>query len=277
MNISLSSEDMENLTKYDLAKLIFRLGKKGFGSAPGLLEKLCPENKASDPVKEHQNRAFTEKFYEAIAWMKHQGLLMDVLDHIGSPTDYHKHHIPDIRPTSAWESSHLDDDGNIILIDDAQKIVTSLKEEIKELDPVVEQYYLESIRACQDCLYISSVICLGAASEKAIHCLADAIIVYDCKYEEGIRKNRKEISKLIQHVSANVADISEPVFSKGFMNELKEELDGIAFIYRRNRNKAGHPREIQSVGRAQQESFLYAFDGYARTIFKAIDMLKSAP
>ena len=84
---------------------------------------------------------------------------MDVLDAEGKLHENRFHYKPGIRPTSLWEKSFLEDE-IIILVDDAKEIVDSLKADIPNLDPVVEQYYLESLRTCQNGFYISSVVFL---------------------------------------------------------------------------------------------------------------------
>ena len=165
MQISLDREQREQMTVAELARFIFRLAKEGeaifkfsnhFNSLPKLQEQLCPENKAGNRPGD---MGFFRKFYEAVARLNRRGLLMDIVvwdDPFCIGSDL----------TSAGEKSDFHD-GILILIDDAHEIVNSLKEELPKLDPVVEQYYLESLRTCQEGFYISSVICLGAASERA--------------------------------------------------------------------------------------------------------------
>ena len=146
-----------------------------------LQEQVCPENMRQREVK---NPRFYRKFSEAIALLKRRGLLMDVVD-----CKY-----PAVLLTLVGEGSDFAD-GIMILIDDAQEIVHKIREEIPNLDDVVEQYYLESLRTCQEGCYIASVICLGAASERAINCLADAIIKHDASRREGIETHRQPISQ----------------------------------------------------------------------------------
>ena len=161
----------------------------------------------------------------------------------------------------------------MILVDDAQEIVNKLKEKISNLDSVIEQYLLESLRACQEALYISSVICLGAASERAIHCLKDAVITYDSSRKADIEK-QTTISTLTRYLSDNINSIFKPIADGAFRSTLRDKLDGIARLYRLNRNVAGHPSSIpQDWDRIGQENYLNQFRRYITTIYEAIDKL----
>ena len=277
MKVRLNEKEREKITVNELARFIFRLAKaeKGHGhnsrgSATDILNDIYVEGrKAVEKIGED----FTLKFYEAVALLKRRGLIMGV-----GYTEHRSHDNTDwfrqwLYLTSVGERSDIGKDA-IILIDDAQGIVNSLKSQVSNLDPVVEQYYLESLRTCQEGFYVSSAICLGAASERIIHCLADAIIKHNSRYEQKIQANRREISKLIEYLSQNIKNLSDGIIDDSFMNDVREELDGIAQIYRRNRNKAGHPRKIHDdIGRAEQENYLHSFRRYALTIFKAIAIL----
>ena len=56
---------------------------------------------------------------------------------------------------------------------------------------------------------------------------------------------------------------------------MKELLDGLATLYRKNRNEAGHPQTIrQSWSRQDQEILLLQFRRYITTICEAIERLK---
>jgi hypothetical protein len=249
------------MTVAELARFIFRLAKEEevFDNLPYLQERLCPENRFG---YKHGDRNFFLKFYEAIAQLKRRGLLVDVVEP-GKPLE------PYPRLTSVGEKSYINDE-ILILIDDAQEVVNSLKEKIPNLDPVVEQYYLESLRTCQEGCYIASVICLGAASERAINCLAEAVIDHDNSYEADIEK-QQSISALTRYLSENVKPIFKPIADAAFRSELKDKLEGMARIYRLNRNEAGHPGSVrQEWQRDEQESNLNQFRRYVLTIFQAI-------
>lgn len=177
--------------------------------------------------------------------------------------------------TSVGQESDFHD-GILILIDAPQQIVNAIKMEVPNLDPVVEQYYLESLRACQEDINISSVICLGAASERAINCLAEAVKQHAPQYQSDI-DNCNSIAPLVRVLLDKSKNIINQVFiplaDRGFASQLKDKLEGIARIYRINRNEAGHPTTIQNWNREEQQGNLSQFRAYVKTIFKAIDYI----
>jgi len=263
METILDQEKRKQITVWELARLILRIGKEGkigIADLPNLHQYLCPENKEGYTII---NQEFADKFFEAIALLKRRGLLMDVIT---------RNRVY-VQLTSFAQRTEVSDD-IIILIDDAKEIVKSVKEAVSNLDDVVEQYYLESLRACQEGLYISSVICLGTASERAINCLADAIIECNPKCKKDIEK-QFFISHLKDYLIKNFKDIFEPISDRQLKKDLKENLVGIANIYRLNRNIAGHPKSIpQDWRRDEQENYLNQFRRYIITIFKAITLLR---
>ena len=232
-------------------------------SLPSLQEQICPENKVGCEVKDS---TFSQKCYEAIALLKRRGLLMDVITS--------NNRAPSLHLTSVGERSDFDD-GSLILIDDAQEIVNKVKGEVPNLDDVVEQYFLESLRTCQEGCYIASVICLGAASERAINCLAKAVIKHDDNRRQDI-ENQRSISALTNYLLDNVKQIFKTIADIAFPLELRDKLGGMAAIYRRNRNDAGHPNSVSHVWRRDnQECFLNEFRRYVCTVFKAIAILEN--
>ena len=166
-----------------------------------------------------------------------------------------------------------DIDGEVILlVDKPEEIAQALEEEAGALDDIVRQYYIESLRAFQEGLYISSVICLGAASERAIHWLAESIEPYSGPNQAGIKKRRKgHILELIKYLSNTVIP---NIFGtdKELAEELKKRLNGLGDVYRENRNDAGHPQTVNQPSwlGEEQEVLLLQFRRYIVTICKAI-------
>ena len=157
------------------------------------------------------------------------------------------------------------------MVDKPQESIDSLEQKLGLLDNIVKQYYLESLRAYQEGLYIASVLCLGVASERAIHWLAEAIEVNFQNYQTKIQAKRNgQIAELIKYLSDSVIP-NIPNFDKKFVEELRKRLSGFAGVYRENRNEAGHPKTIkQSWSREDQEILLLHFRRYITTISAAI-------
>ena len=165
--------------------------------------------------------------------------------------------------------SNLDDE-ILLLVDEPEEIVRALEQKVGALDDIVRQYYLESLRAYQEGLYISSVICLGAASEKAIHWLAESIESSYPKYQQPIQKRRRNISDLTKYLSGSIlSDIfpNDTAFETG----LRKRLVLLGDLYRQNRNDRGHPKTVdQSWLEEDQEILLIHFRRYITTICEAI-------
>ena len=282
MKLHLEKEQREKISILELASHILRylkffVEKARAGSSrhrfetdvetfslPSLQQQICPENKVGYEIKE---KAFSQKFYEAIALLKQRRWLMD-----GAPTS--PNDWPRVQLTSDGETANFDDEMPI-QIDDAQEVVNFLKEKTPNLDSIVEQYYLESVQTYNLGYYTSSVLCLGIASERAILCLADAVIAHDDRCQKDINSKKRHISELTRYLSKTVKSISEAMEGSFLLPDLGGKLEGMASIYRINRNEAGHPKLLQNWQKSEQESHLKAFDRYVQTLFKAIEILEN--
>ena len=289
VDIALNPKCRDSITIWELARYILRVVKKVkqlppkdsfFDSGPcpfprpdnnilyfkesELCNAFCKEfdgHNLKGPTSEVR-ASFDPRFYEAMSLLKRRGLLMQYRE-----SDH-------ISLTSVGEESDFQD-GILILIDSAQEILNSLKEQIPNLDPVVEQYYLHSLRSCQEGLYIASVICLGAASERIIDCLKDAIIDRYQQYKGSLGK--KWTKDAVKQILRDFNCIFGQIIDRQTQVDLREQLELTEKIYRRNRNEAGHPKSVpMDITRSEQENYLNSFRRYAITIFKSIDKLKSA-
>jgi len=283
MEMYLNPEQRKEMTVCELARHIFRIIKeRGIAriienndkfafrheDIQALLKRFCERKERHlngiRGIPEPDDN-FCVKFSEAIALLQRRGLLMEMIDRSDRSQRY-------FRLTSIGINSDFSD-GILIIIDDAREIVNSLKNQVPNLDLVVEQYYLESLRACQEGLYISSVISLGAASERAVGCLKEAIVKYDSTHSN---LEKKWVSDSVKYILNNINAFNTALGTQ-LRDDLKEQLELIERIYRLNRNEAGHPRAISiSITRCEQENYLNSFRRYAITIFKAVKMLDSA-
>ena len=209
------------------------------------------------------------KLLEAITLLERRGLVMRSLPEPGRGGNRDRFII---YLTSVGKKSYLDGEV-LLLVDKPEEIVDALEQKVGVLDSVVRQYYLESLRAYQEVLYISSVICLGAASERAIHWLAESIGSYSEKYQKQIEEKRN-ISILTKYLSSVIFNIFGT--DKTFARELKELLDELGNLYRKNRNDAGHPQTVEQTSWLGdgQAARLDLFRRYITTICKAVERLK---
>lgn len=278
--IRFTEEQKQEHRKIDiesLAKVVFRYLKSnpdldpdllGFAdSVTTLMRELFPEGNNYQSASDYVN------LLEAITLLETRRL---VAKDISPPRDNTRYPYPPphrrfvIYLTSIGVKSCIDDE-IILLVDKPEEIVRALEEKTGDLDEVVRQYYLESLRAYQEELYISSVICLGAASERAIHWLAESIESYYKQYQGKI-KAKRNMPDLIKYLSDTVIpNIFGAQADKNFADELKKRLNGLGNLYRENRNEAGHPQTVdQSWLGEDQEYLLIQFRRYITTICEAI-------
>ena len=252
-----------------LAKFVFRYLKDNLSSDPSkqeffypvedLRKALFPDGIKNKSCSDHATLA------EAVALLERRGLLVRDFSYPLRPMSEDAFIV---YLTSIGEKSDFDDEV-LLLVDKPEEIVGALEQKVGDLDEVVRQYYLESLRAYQEGLYISSVICLGAASERAIHWLAESIESYSKQYQ-GKFKAKRNMPDLIRYLSDSVIPNILGA-DKNFADELKKRLNGLGNLYRENRNEAGHPQTIdQSWLGEDQEYLLIQFRRYITAICEAI-------
>lgn len=268
------NDPMEGFRDRDVesvAKVVFRNLKKnpktyldGLGFSHYVEELGSPLFSKENHRLSHSDHAAV---LEAITLLERRGLVVRNITRRGSGG--HEDQFV-VYLTSIGIKSNIDDEV-ILLVDKPEEIVRVLEEKTRDLDEVVRQYYLESLRAYQEGLYISSIICLGAASERAIHWLAESIESYSEIYQGQIEKRRDgNIFRLTEYLSNTIIPNTFG-HDKNFADELKKRLNGLGNLYRENRNEAGHPQTVdQSWLGEDQEYLLIQFRRYLTTICDAI-------
>ena len=279
MGTPLSEEKQQQFREMDVesqAKIVFRYLKRGhpsnavhyqgYYSTESLREAIFSSRKTTE-----QSDSDYGMVLEAIILLEKRGLVIRdcpyPLNTIGGKNSYM------VYPTSIGMKSDFDGEV-LLLVDRPEEIVDALEQKIGGLDLVVRQYYVESLRAYQEGLYILSVLGLGAASERAIHWLAESIEARSPKYQAKIKTRREgNISRLTEYLANTIIP---DIFGhdKDLEEELKDRLSGLGELYRKNRNEAGHPQTVeQSWSREDQQILLLQFGRYITTICKAIGML----
>ena len=267
-------ERVQGLDVESLAKCVFRYMKDDPDSEPddrdfyhsvdGLWNVLFPGERGDRSCSDYTH------LLEAITLLERRRLV--VRDICSYPHDMMGSHKYYIFLTSVGMKSHFQD-GALLLVDKPEEIVREVEQKVGALDDVVRQYYLESLHAYQEGLYISSVICLGAASERAILWLAESIESFCSKYQQPIQKRRRNISDLTKYLSGSILSDIFPNDAT-FETELRKRLVLLGDLYRENRNEAGHPKTVdQSWLGEDQEILLLHFRRYITTICKAIEKL----
>ena len=270
----LSEEQQQKNREMDvesLAKVLFHNLKKNSKTYLDGLNFSCYVEELGSPVFPIENHRLSHsdhvKVLEAVTLLERRGLVVRNIP--GQLRGGYKDQFV-VYLTSIGIKSNIDDEV-LLLVDKPEEIVDALEQKVGSLDPVVRQYYLESLRAYQEELNISSVISLGAASERAIHWLAESMEAYSPKYQAKIKTRREgNILRLTEYLSNTVIP---DIFGhdKKLEEELKDRLNGLGNLYRENRNEAGHPKTVdQSWSGEDQEILLLQFRRYITTICNAI-------
>ena len=260
----------DEMTVESVAKVVFRhLTNKPMTYLDGSNFSLYVEDLGSPLFSKENDRLSHSdhaKLLEAITLLERRGLVVRNIAHKGRGGYEDQFHV---YLTSLGIKSNVDDEV-ILLVDKPEEIVRALEQKVGNLDEVVRQYYLESLRAYQEGLYISSVICLGAASERAILWLAESIESSYPQYQQQIQKRRRNISDLTKYLSGSLLSDIFPNDAT-FETELRKRLALLGDLYRENRNEAGHPKTVdQSWLGEDQEILLIHFRRYITTICEAI-------
>ena len=277
MRNPLTEEQQQQNRKLDVesvAKVVFlNLKKNPMTYLDGSNVSLYVEDLGS-PLFSKENDCLSHsdhaKLLEAITLLERRGLVVRNIPSGGRGGNPHQFVV---YLTSIGIKSNIDG-GVILLIDKPEEIVQGVEQKVGPLDDVIRQYYLESLRAYQEGLYISSVICLGAASERAILWLAESIEPSYPQYQQ-IQKRRRNISNLTKYLSGSLLSDIFPNDAT-FETELRKRLVLLGDLYRENRNEAGHPKSVdQSWLGEDQEILLIHFRRYITTIGEAIKRLKN--
>ena len=230
-----------------------------YSSVERLIRDLFPEEDYPPPSN-------YPKLLEAITLLERRGLVMRSVTLSSRGTNQFDFFV---YFTSVGMKSDIEDE-ILLLVDKPEEIVGAIEQKVGDLDEVVRQYYIESLRAYQEGLYISSVICLGAASERAILWLTESIESSYPKCQQPIQQRRRDISKLTQYLSGSILRDIFPNDAT-FETELRKRLVLLGDLYRENRNEAGHPKTVdQSWLGEDQEILLIHFRRYVTTICEAI-------
>ena len=273
----LNEEEQQRVQKLDvvsLAAFVFRYLKNNHDSEPDdpdfyysvdhLWNTLFPGERGNRSCSDYTH------LLEAITLLERRGLVVRNIPEQGRGRNEHQFVV---YLTYTGIKSNIDDEV-ILLVDKPEEIVGALEQKVGNLDEVVRQYYLESLRAYQEGLYISSVICLGAASERAILWLTESIESSCPKYQQPIQKRRRNISDLTKYLSGSILSDIFPNDAT-FETELRKRLVLLGDLYRENRNEAGHPKTVdQSWLGEGQAARLDLFRRYIVTICEAIKRLE---
>ncbi|HEY0757893.1 MAG TPA: hypothetical protein VGD59_01420 [Acidisarcina sp.] len=190
---------------------------------------------------------------------------------------FHKGYIAPAAPDSHLNQPHLHMfnvtqrgrvwfQGKEPLPEDAEQYMRFLRGRVPSLDPIVEQYVIEALTALDREAYFASAVMLGAASEKELYLLAEAVFsaLIDPKKQIKLRGllDRRKLLELFETVrdtihQAVTAKLIPYADSEGSTTHLMSLYEAI----RVQRNDAVHPMNAivsEDSVRLLLQSFPYA-------------------
>ena len=158
---------------------------------------------------------------------------------------------------------------------DPDGYLKGLKQEIPNLDGLVEAYLAESLQAYLRGLMLASSVMLGVASERMFNILVEVFTaaIEDDGEKAQFKKSLKG-KRLKQRFDKFKSVTNRYKKGKDFPQELREDwetqLEFIFTIIRNCRNDSGHPTgKIISRGRVFNN--LVLFSDYCKSIYRTID------
>jgi hypothetical protein len=152
------------------------------------------------------------------------------------------------------------------LPEEAERYMKFLRERVPAMDPIIEQYVIEALTAFEREAYFASAVMLGAASEKELYLLAEAVhsaLKDPAKHSKFKRMlDRRKLSELFEAVRDNIreavtAKLLPYADSEGSTTHLMSLYEAI----RVQRNDAVHPMNAsvsEDSVRLLLQSFPYA-------------------
>lgn len=185
----------------------------------------------------------------------------------------------------SFKEFYITEYGKILLsnlganIHDHQGYIAGLKTIIPELDPVVEQYLSESLLCFRQRLFFSSAVMLGAAAEKALYLLFEAVIAakQDPNEQSKLKKlfDGPNIPKIFEAIEKTLS----PLMAKGGTMDYTvhegatQHLMSFQDMIRVQRNNCVHPDAGQFTLNKLSLS-LQGFPHALQVIYRLIEWFK---
>ncbi len=196
-----------------------------------------------------------------------------IIERVLTLGDYHN---------NTWPSLSLTDYGkkaihsNPPAPNDSTGYLKRIKDEVPQLDSIIEIYLIESVRTYNINQFLSSTITLGCASEKALLVLIETFkqtfkdsskkAAFSKKVDDKFIKTQfDEFNKAFQQIL--------PQLSYELRDKYTNTLTGVFEMIRYNRNAAGHPSGKQ-VDKDTLFANLQVFIPYCKYIYELKDYLE---
>ena len=202
--------------------------------------------------------SFRNKFAEAVQILTNSGFIVQ---------DPSQHSADFQIPTS--KGLAVDTNAPALGITSGGEFVSRIEAQTGKLDDVAKNYLLESYRAAEAGLWLSSIFMLGAAAERLIHVLADHVdhLLADPAASaalSGLTKVRQQKEWIVSQLPALRKKF--PAHREAFI-DVEDKFDSLYNTYRYQRNNAGHPRETPfNPDVTQVKAMLFSFGLYCKAV-----------
>ncbi|WDQ34953.1 hypothetical protein PTQ21_12210 [Paenibacillus marchantiae] len=160
---------------------------------------------------------------------------------------------------------------------DPSGYLSSIKQDIPEIDELIITYMTECLKAYRINLLLSSTIMLGCASEKALLLLIDSFInsfhdeakrkqIYDKFANRMIKRQFDELTRSLTTIQSSIP--------KDISDGLNNVLLGVFEMIRNYRNDAGHPTGV-TISKEQVYANIQVFIPYLKKIYQLINFFKT--
>jgi len=161
---------------------------------------------------------------------------------------------------------------------DGYCFIKNIKEQIPDLDSVIEEYYAESIHAFNLNLFFASAVILGGAAERSIEMLVEALDkFFDARSPKNSNlkkaKNARTISEKEKRILECIKAEKRGTLKNPAFSDYEHKISPIFNSIRLARNEKGHPKNID-IDQLSNYSHLLLFRIHLLALFPMIRWLQ---
>lgn len=181
------------------------------------------------------------------------------------------------RGNHGWPFFSLTSYGNDVInrigppVYDFQGYIRDINARVQNIDDILITYLSESLRSFHSNLYISSMVMLGCASERAIRLLVNSYInaIDGAKNKNNLqsRINNSDISKIYEEFRKSFNSTRVQITNQELVRDIEIQIDGIFNFIRIIRNTIVHPNAMPNITNAMVYANLQQFSYYIEKIY----------
>ena len=157
--------------------------------------------------------------------------------------------------------------------DDPDGYLGQLRENMPDLDPIIQKYLQESLFAYRADCFLASAVMLGCASERAILLLGETYLEskhakVSQPFREIFQSPKRKFGDKLEALRNQLEPIADQISVKP-RRDIKAALDYMAEQIRQTRNQAGHPSGVE-LSRGQTRMNLHSAVYYMEVVYELI-------